>query len=87
MPHKRGNRIFVSMFRISLFTPLLAIWVLFSQYTQSQQTVTVTKSKTAQRFDALGLLNLKELDSTIAVHLLYATPDNFLGEIEIVHQL
>lgn len=39
------------------------------------------QSKTALRFDSLGLINIAELDSSIAIHLLYATPDNFLGEV------
>ena len=36
---------------------------------------------TACRFDSLGLVNIAELDSTIAVSLLYATPNNFVGEV------
>ena len=39
------------------------------------------RGMTASRFDSLGLVNIAELDSTIAVSLLYATPDNFVGEI------
>lgn len=41
----------------------------------------VPKSRTALRFDSLGLIDIKELDSTIAVRLLYATSDNFMGEV------
>jgi len=40
-----------------------------------------SKSPTAHRFDSLGLVNIADLDSSIAVSLLYATPNNFVGEI------
>lgn len=40
-----------------------------------------SKSGTAMRFDSLGLVNIAEVDNTIAVSLLYATPDNFTGQI------
>lgn len=43
--------------------------------------VAATKSATAQRLDSIGLVNIAELDSTIAISLLYATPDNFVGEV------
>jgi len=48
---------------------------------QEKDVVHYRKSPTAHRFDSLGLVNIAELDSTIAVSLLYATPDNFVGEI------
>lgn len=46
-----------------------------------QQPSATSKSATALRFDSLGLVNIADLDSSIAVSLLYATPDNFVGEI------
>lgn len=39
------------------------------------------KSATALRFDSLGLVNVQELDSTIAVSLVYATSNNFTGHV------
>lgn len=39
------------------------------------------KSRTAQRLDSLGLVDIAELDTSIMVHLLYATPHNFMGEV------
>lgn len=39
------------------------------------------KSSTALRFDALGLVNIHEIDETIAINLLYATSDNFTGQV------
>lgn len=41
----------------------------------------VVKSPTALRFDSIGLVDVSELDSCIIVSLLYATPDNFTGEV------
>lgn len=44
--------------------------------------VTVTpESRTAMYLDSLGLINVAEVDSTIIVRLMYATPDNFTGEL------
>lgn len=40
-----------------------------------------SRSRTALRFDSLGLVNVASLDSSIAVQLLYATPRNFTGEV------
>lgn len=37
-------------------------------------------SRTARYMDSLGLVNLANLDTTILVRLMYATPDNFTGE-------
>lgn len=42
---------------------------------------TVNKSKTAFYLDSIGLVNITELDSTFIIHLMYATPDNFTGQI------
>lgn len=39
------------------------------------------KSATAQRMDSLGLVDVLDSDSSIMVSLLYATPDNFVGEV------
>lgn len=39
------------------------------------------KSPTALRLDSLGLVDVSDMDSSIVVSLLYATPDNFVGEI------
>lgn len=41
----------------------------------------IEKSQTAQRFDSLGLIDIQQLDSTIVVQLLYATADNFTGQV------
>ncbi len=46
-----------------------------------QETYYPPKSPTARRFDSLGLVDISTLDPTIAVQLIYATPDNFTGEI------
>ena len=56
----------------------------------SSQTVTSTtsselshktrKSKTALHLDSLGYINVAEADSSIAVSLMYASPENFTGE-------
>ena len=40
-----------------------------------------TLSKTAQRLDSLGYVNLAELDSTLVINVVYATPDNFTGKV------
>lgn len=39
------------------------------------------KSRTALYLDSLGLKNIREADSTIAIELIYTTPDNFTGEV------
>lgn len=39
------------------------------------------KSELETYMDSLGLVNVAELDSTIAVHLMYAQTDNFIGEV------
>ena len=44
-------------------------------------TATPSVSPTARRLDSLGYVNITALDPTIAVHIVYATPDNFVGEI------
>lgn len=41
----------------------------------------VEKSKTALRMDKLGFQNIAEKDSTIAIRLMYARPDNFVGKV------
>lgn len=45
-----------------------------------EEPVAAGRSATAQRLDSIGLVNVARLDSTIAISLLYATPDNFVGE-------
>ena len=40
-----------------------------------------TKSAMALYMDSLGLVNVAELDSTIAVRLMYTQADNFTGEV------
>lgn len=47
----------------------------------AQPSDTAGKSPTARRFDSLGLVDISTLDPAIAVQLIYATPDNFTGEI------
>lgn len=37
-------------------------------------------SPTARKLESLGYVNIAALDPTIAVHMVYATPDNFVGE-------
>lgn len=39
------------------------------------------KSRTALYMDSLGLANVHDADSTIIIRLMYATPDNFTGEL------
>ena len=36
---------------------------------------------TERRFLALGLVDIQTIDPSIQVHLVYATPDNFIGEV------
>lgn len=64
--------------------------VLPAEHVVKQETITVSrpdrepmpsKSVTACYFDSLGLVNVAEQDSTIAVSLVYATPDNFTGQV------
>ncbi|NDV57660.1 M15 family metallopeptidase [Bacteroides sp. 519] len=64
------------MLKLSYFISLLLLWLLPLQHAKAQH-----KSKTALQFESLGLVNLKELDNTFEVYLLYATPDNFIGEV------
>ena len=55
-----------------------------STKTDSLQTASLPaqiKSRTALYLDSLGLKNIREADSTIVIKLMYATPDNFTGEI------
>lgn len=47
----------------------------------AQQELPPAKSRTALYMDSLGLVNLHDADSTIIIHLMYATPDNFTGEL------
>lgn len=46
-----------------------------------EQESPTTKSQTAVYLDSLGLINTRDADSTIIVRLMYATPDNFTGEL------
>lgn len=39
------------------------------------------KSGTASTLDSLGYVNIGETDSRISVEIIYATPDNFVGEV------
>ena len=39
------------------------------------------ESPTAARLRAMGLVDITELDTTIAVHIVYATSDNFMGYV------
>ncbi len=36
---------------------------------------------TAKKLEAIGLVDVRSVDPTLAVHLVYATPDNFVGEV------
>lgn len=38
-------------------------------------------SPSALKLDSLGYVNVADLDPSIAVHIVYATPDNFVGEV------
>lgn len=60
---------------------LLLLFVLTLPVVVEAQSAAQSKSRTAQRFESLGLINLQELDSTIVVQLLYATADNFTGKV------
>lgn len=40
-----------------------------------------TKSQTALYLDSIGLVNISELDSTFIIRLMYATPENFTGQL------
>ena len=48
---------------------------------EPQEAAVPSRSSTALRFDSIGLVNITDLDSTIAVSLLYATADNFTGQV------
>lgn len=37
-------------------------------------------SKTARKLDSMGYVNIKHIDPSISVKMIYATPDNFVGE-------
>lgn len=39
------------------------------------------KSRTALYLDSLGLIDIRQTDSSIIIKLMYATPDNFTGEL------
>ena len=41
----------------------------------------VPLSQSAKRLDSLGYINVKDLDSTLAIEMVYATADNFVGEV------
>lgn len=43
--------------------------------------VIIPDTKTEVRLRALGLVNIAEIDTSIAVHLVYATADNFTGQV------
>ncbi|NDV63708.1 M15 family metallopeptidase [Bacteroides sp. 224] len=63
---------------------IIALLTLFSSVCFAQNTYikpVKPKSDTALRFDSLGLVNVAELDSTIAIQLIYATANNFTGEV------
>ena len=48
---------------------------------EEPQSPVIEKSRTALYLDSLGLINIQSADSSIAVKLLYATPENFTGEL------
>lgn len=45
------------------------------------ETHITTKSEMAMQLDSMGLVEVKELDSTFLVEMVYATTDNFTGEV------
>ena len=49
--------------------------------TEETQSPVIEKSRIALYLDSLGLINIQSADSSIAVKLLYATPENFTGEL------
>lgn len=50
--------------------------------TNGDKVKTITgQSRTARILDSLGYINIREYDPRIAVKIIYATPDNFVGEI------
>ena len=69
---------------------LLLIYVFLCQVSQSSPTRSLpvlqtdtlpAKSATAMHFDSLGLTNIADVDSTIRVDLMYASPHNFTGRV------
>ncbi len=46
-----------------------------------EEAVAPVKSRTAQSLDSLGLVDIADLDKTILIELVYATPDNFTGQV------
>lgn len=50
-------------------------------YNRRNPIAVIEKSRIALYLDSLGLINIQSADSSIAVKLLYATPENFTGEL------
>lgn len=48
--------------------------------TVSEQELIISLSPTARKLDSMGYVNVLSLDPTMAVHIVYATPDNFVSE-------
>jgi D-alanyl-D-alanine dipeptidase len=48
--------------------------------TFSEESSAPSLSPTARKLDSLGYVNVVSLDPSMAVHIVYATPDNFVGE-------
>ncbi|MDR0659489.1 MAG: M15 family metallopeptidase [Prevotellaceae bacterium] len=48
---------------------------------EESQQQEVILSESAKRLDSLGYVNIQGLDSTIEVEMIYATSDNFVGEV------
>ena len=47
----------------------------------AKQELLPVKSQMALYMDSLGLVNVHDADSTLIIQLMYATPDNFTGEL------
>ncbi|KAA6317610.1 D-alanyl-D-alanine dipeptidase [termite gut metagenome] len=67
------------MSHISNILILLFVSINLSFSTQSGKANHLQKSKTALYFESLGLVNVREMDETISVKLMYAYPNNFTG--------
>lgn len=68
------------MKKLSLFLALLV--TLYSCCNTQQQAVNPdADTATEARMRAAGLVDIHDVDSTIAVHLVYATPYNFMGRV------
>ncbi|KAA6342849.1 D-alanyl-D-alanine dipeptidase [termite gut metagenome] len=64
-----------------LFIALLFLSTDLQIAAQTEKPTYSLKSKTAIYFESVGLVNVREMDESISVRLIYATSDNFTGRI------